>query len=151
MLVASVVMGFLALFVPRVLRQTYESFGINQSKLECQRDARDSIQQIEKDLNQARGASVRVSSPVGQPAFSRIVFQTVDGTTTTIRQDGRLLKVDRGGGERTVTDRLVAVSFLLSEKGQKRSVHLSLVLGKAPDRRRQYTYAALVRNIVFMN
>jgi prepilin-type N-terminal cleavage/methylation domain-containing protein len=150
-LVASAVMGVIAFLVPQALSKIYQLFTVSQARIECQRDLRDCVFQIEKDLNQARSSTVRVSRDINQPVFSKIVFQTVAGSTTTYRQDGRRLIVNQGGGDLALTRNLMSVAFLLNEMGQTRSVHVALVVGKDGDRLHKKTFSTLLRNIVFKN
>lgn len=144
-------MGVIAVLVPQALSKIYQLFTVNQARIECQRDLRDCLFQIEKDLNQARSSTVRVSREANQPVFSKIVFQTLSGSTTTYRQEGRRLIVNRGSGDTLLTRNLMSVSFLLNEMGQSRSVHVALVVGKDNDRNHKKTSSSLVRNIVFKN
>lgn len=144
-------MGVVAVLVPQALSKIYQLFTVNQARIECQRDLRDCVFQMEKDLNQARSTTVRVSRDDNQPVFSKIAFQTLAGTTTTYRQDGRRLIVNRGGEDIPLTRNLMSVAFLLNEMGQTRSVHIALVVGKDSDRNHKKTSSTLVRNIVFKN
>jgi type II secretory pathway pseudopilin PulG len=94
LMVGLTILGIIFALAPRILIDTYRFIRLSIARTEIQRDARMSIDLINRRLRQARAHTVVVDRhSAAQPPYSKVTFQTVSGSTMTFWQEGRSLKI----------------------------------------------------------
>jgi prepilin-type N-terminal cleavage/methylation domain-containing protein len=90
------IVGVLFGVAPRLVLQTVRFFSINATRLELQRDARNVSEIMTTRLRQAVASSIFVdqsTTPTPQPPYSRIRFQTIQGSTITFWQEDKKIYI----------------------------------------------------------
>jgi prepilin-type N-terminal cleavage/methylation domain-containing protein len=85
------IIGVVVFAVPRILVQTVNFYQLHEAKIEIQRDARASLDLINRFLRQAKSSSVVVDQATNQPPYSRISFTTLQGQSMMFYQSGTSL------------------------------------------------------------
>lgn len=96
MLVVAVV-GVVFALAPALLIQMTRFFRQNRARVEIQRDARNVLDLINRNLRQAKASTVVVDAAGGQPPYSRIAFTKAQGNALSFYQQGTTLYMVSGG------------------------------------------------------
>lgn len=129
MMVVAVV-GTIAMIAPRLMIQLQNFYLLTNARGEIQRDARASIEVINRFLRQAQYRSIIIDSATGQGPYSRIRFTHIDGRTFQYRQQGNLLIQGVNGSESVLTRNLVYIAFTFPRSDYPRLVSVSMTMGK---------------------
>lgn len=146
MLVVAII-GVVFLVTPTLLIQINRFFSQNRARIEIQREAREALDLINRNLRQAQADTVVIDQLSGEPPYSRISFRRLkpDGSTSSMSfyQQGGTLYMSATGAKavsknlrylafthpRTTDDSIVSVS-LTTETGtyesQTKALHLSV-------------------------
>jgi len=96
LMVVVAIMGIIFSIAPKVLMSTHRFFALSLARSEIQRDARTSLNMINRQLRQAKASTVTVSRHASdQPPYSKVEFQTVAGSTLTFWQNGHDLMMKK--------------------------------------------------------
>jgi len=85
------ILGVIATLAPRIFIQAYRFYYLHAAKVEIQRDARASLDEINRFLRQGISTSMTIDQDTNQPPWSRIRFRTVQGQTIKFYQSGHTL------------------------------------------------------------
>lgn len=85
------ILGIVFTMGPTLLTQVVRFYYLHLAKTEIQRDARASLDVINRFLRQAQASTVVVDQATGQPPYSRITFGLLDGTSMRFYQQGQTL------------------------------------------------------------
>ena len=115
LMIVVAILGVVFSIAPRALMDLFRFFRLSVARSEIQRDARSSMDLINRQLRQAKASTIIVYGNA-TPPLSKVKFTTVDGTTLTFRQDGRqLMMQEEGGTERLMADNLRYIAFTYGE------------------------------------
>ncbi len=89
LLVVISVLGIVSLVVPQILLNVYRFYRINRAQVELQQQARVIMELVTKHLRNAVSDTIKISNEPGEPYYSKIEFQTVDGSTVCYYQSNR--------------------------------------------------------------
>jgi uncharacterized protein (TIGR02599 family) len=109
-LVTVAILALLALVTAPLTLHLVRFFRLNNAKLEIQRDARVSLDTINRFLRQANSATVVIGQQAGQPSHSRIDFTTYQGRAMSFYQQGRTL-YQVAGSTSTLSNNLRFIGF----------------------------------------
>jgi hypothetical protein len=84
------IIGVVAVIGPRIMVQLVRFYYLHNAKIEIQRDARVSLDIINRFLRQATASSVVIDQAPGQPPYSRIAFKTIQGQSMMFYQQGTI-------------------------------------------------------------
>lgn len=87
-LITVAILGITALVVPPLIVNAVRFYQLHSTKIEIQRDARATLDIVNRFLRQAKASTVVIDQATGQPPASRISFQTVEGQNIVIYQQG---------------------------------------------------------------
>ncbi len=79
LMIAVAVMSVVFLGLSSLLVNGLRLYNMNNVKASIERDVRVSLDLIQKSLREAQEATVEISTPTGEPAYSKISFTDVDG------------------------------------------------------------------------
>lgn len=85
------IIGIVVFIGPQFIIHTTRFLQLHTAKIEIQRDARLSLDLINRFLRQAVGSTVAIGQAPGQPPYSRIRFTTFEGQDLIFYQDGTTL------------------------------------------------------------
>lgn len=128
MLVVTII-GVVFVIAPTLLVNMTRFFRQNQARITIQREAREALDLINRNLRQAQASSITVDTPTGQPPHSRITFTRLkpNGTTSTIifyKQGKTLYMVE--GGTRAISTNLRYVAFTYQDSREDSWITVSL-------------------------
>jgi prepilin-type N-terminal cleavage/methylation domain-containing protein len=129
MMVVAIV-GSIAMIGPRLMIQLQNFYLLTTARGEIQRDARASIEVVNRFLRQARYRTIIIDSAAGQGPYSRIRFTHIDGRTFQYRQEGSSLIQGVNGVESVLTRNLVYIAFTFPRSDYPRLVSVSMTMGK---------------------
>ncbi|MFC1679783.1 PilW family protein, partial [Elusimicrobiota bacterium] len=130
MLLVVALIGILAMVGPRLMIQLQNFYMQTTARNEIQRDARVSIDIVNRFLRQASYRTIIIDTPAGQGPYSRITFDHVDGRTFKFYQAGSNLMQDVDGQTRTVSRNLVYIAFSFPRSDFPKLVSVSMTMGK---------------------
>jgi hypothetical protein len=115
-MIAITILAIMVFIAPTLLTQVTRFYQLHNAKVEIQRDARASLDIINRFLRQSTWYSVSVDQVAGQPPFSRINFITIDGQNVTFYQQGRTLyQVNRSTTALSQNLRYIAFTYPRSD------------------------------------
>jgi hypothetical protein len=128
---------------------------MNRARYEIQRDSKNAINIINRNLRQAKSSSITITQQTGQPPYSRINFNKYV-TSTTVRpmsfyQQGTELFAVDGGSTRTLTENLRYIAFTYPRTDDDDVVSVSLTLEKATFQGRSKALQLAVEKVRIMN
>jgi len=82
------ILGIVVMGGPKLIVNMVRFYQLHSAKMEIQRDARASLDTINRYLRQAQAASVTIDQVSGKPPYSRITFATVEGQGMSFYQKG---------------------------------------------------------------
>jgi prepilin-type N-terminal cleavage/methylation domain-containing protein len=129
MMVVAIV-GTVAMIGPRLMTQLQNFYLLTTARGDIQRDARASIEIVNRFLRQARYRTIIIDSAAGQGPYSRIRFEHIDGRTFQYRQEGNKLIQGVNGVESVLTRNLVYIAFTFPRSDYPRLVSVSMTMGK---------------------
>lgn len=129
MMVVAIV-GTVAMIGPRLMVQLQNFYLLTTARGDIQRDARASIEIVNRFLRQARYRTIIIDSAPGQGPYSRIRFEHIDGRTFQYRQEGNKLIQGVNGVESVLTRNLVYIAFTFPRSDYPRLVSVSMTMGK---------------------
>jgi prepilin-type N-terminal cleavage/methylation domain-containing protein len=88
MMLTVAIVGIVAVGGPSLLTQLIKFYQLHSAKIEIQRDARASLDILNRQLRQALSYTVGIDQVSGQPPYSRINFRTIDNRTISFYQSG---------------------------------------------------------------
>lgn len=124
------IIGAIAMIGPRLMIQLQNFYLLTNARGEIQRDARASIEVINRFLRQAQYRSIIIDTPANQGAYSRIRFKHIDGRNFQYRQEGPKLIQSVDGRESILTRNLVYIAFTFPRSDYPRLVSVSITMGK---------------------
>ena len=129
MLVVAII-GILATVGPTMMTQLQNFFLMTTARNEIERDARNTLDLMNRMIRQARYGTIVVDSN-GQGPYSRIRFMHIDGRYMEFRQSGTSLIAKFNGTESVISKNLVYIAFTFPRTDDPTIVSVSLTMGKA--------------------
>ena len=126
MLITCAILGVIFSLGPSILTGITRFTKLNTARIETQRNARDSLGQINRSLRQGSAASVCVSQESGQPPYSSIQFSTVDGRALKFYQINKDLKFVNNGSTTTLAQGLNYIAFSYPRTDDSNIISVSL-------------------------
>lgn len=130
MMMAVAIIGILASVGARIMLQTNRYFIMTNTRTDLQREARDLMSIINRNLRQAQSASIKIDTVPGQPFYSRLTFTKVQGTTMTFYLNGKDLIQVVGANNRTLTKNIKHLAFTFPRSDDLSIVSVSVTLEK---------------------
>lgn len=158
MLMVVAILGILSMVGPQLMVQLQNFYLQTRARGDIQRDARTSIENINRFLRQAQYRTIIIDSLSGQGPYSRIRFTTVSGATTTIsganvdfHQNGTQLVELVNGKQTILSNNLVYLAFTFPRSDYPRLVSVSLTMGEATYKGQTLDLELTVQKVRIMN
>ena len=145
------IIGILATVVPTMVIQMQNFFLMTSARYEIQRDARTTLDTVNRYMRQAVATSVVMDTPAGQGPFSRIRFRHVDGRYMEFRQSGSNLVQVIGTAESIVSKNLIYIAFTYPHTDDTSIISVSITMGKAIQLGRRKVLELTIQKIRVMN
>jgi prepilin-type N-terminal cleavage/methylation domain-containing protein len=130
MMIVVAILGIIAVTAPTLMKHLIRFYQLHNAKIEIQRDARASLDNINRFLRQAKSYTVSIGQVSGQPPFSQISFQTVDGQNMSFYQNGSTL-YQVAQSTTPVTKNLRYIAFTFPRSDDPTIISVALTMEKA--------------------
>lgn len=131
LLIVVAIMGSISTVGPLLMRQLQNFYLMTGARNDIERDARVSLDIIDRNFRQAKNATVILDSLPGQPPFSRVRFTKIDGSNWSFYQKGGALYMGRQTDTTILTTNLVYVAFTYPDTDNPTIASVSMSTGKA--------------------
>lgn len=121
------IMGIVFALGPALLLQMTRFFRQNRARVEIQRDARNVLDLINRNLRQAKASTVVVDAASGQPPYSRIAFTKAQGNALTFYQQGTTLYMV-SGGTKAISSNLRYLAFTYPRSDEDNIISVSITM-----------------------
>ena len=145
------IIGILATVGPTMLIQMQNFFLMTGARYEIQRDARTTLDTVNRYMRQAVATTVVMDTPAGQGPFSRIRFRHVDGRYIEFRQQGSKLIQVIDNATSTVSSNLIYIAFTYPHTDDISIVSVSITMGKSIQLGRRKVLELTIQKIRVMN
>lgn len=145
------IIGVVASVGPLLMIQLQNFYLMTTARNEIERDARSSLDTINRHLRQAVYGTIVIDTPSGQGPYSRIRFRHVDGRNMEFSQSGTSLVQAIGATRSTMTKNLVYVAFTFPRTDDPTIVSVSMTMGKAIQLGRRKVLELTIQKVRVMN
>lgn len=145
------VIGTLASIGPTLMISVQNFYLQTTARNEIQRDARATLDIINRNIRQGKYRSIVIDTPTGQGPYSRIRFTHVDGRSVEFRQDGSKLVQKIAGVETNIAQNLEYVAFTFPRSDFPRLVSVSITMGKTSYKGQKKELELTIQKIRVMN
>ena len=151
MMMVVAIIGILATVAPTMLIQMQNFFLMTSARYEIQRDARTTLDTVNRYMRQAVATTIVMDTPAGQGPFSRIRFRHVDGRYMEFRQEGSKLIQVIDTAQSVVSNNLVYIAFTYPHTDDISIVSVSITMGKSIQLGRRKVLELTIQKIRVMN
>ena len=157
LMVVVAIIGILSLVGPPMMIGVQNFFLMTSARYEIQRDARASLDVINRFLRESYQTSIVIDTPAGEGPYSHISFMLVDGRTMQFQQSGRSLiqKVTNAAGSQTtvntLSSNLIYIAFTFPHTDDVSIVSVAITMGKNIQLGRQKVLELTVQKVRVMN
>ena len=157
MMVVVAILGILATVGPPLMTGVQNFFLMTTARYEIQRDARQSLDIINRFLREAYQTSIVIDTPAGQGPYSHITFSLVDGRQIQFQQSGKQLiqKVTNAArtstNVSTLTNDLIYIAFTFPHTDDTSIVSVAITMGKNIQLGRQKVLELSIQKVRVMN
>lgn len=151
MMMVVAIIGILATVGPTMLTQMQNFFLMTSARYEIQRDARTTLDTVNRYMRQAVASTVVMDTPAGQGPYSRIRFRHVDGRYMEFRQNGSQLIQVIDTAQSVVSKNLVYIAFTYPHTDDISIVSVSITMGKSIQLGRRKVLELTIQKIRVMN
>jgi prepilin-type N-terminal cleavage/methylation domain-containing protein len=145
------IIGILATVVPTMVIQMQNFFLMTSARYEIQRDARTTLDTVNRYLRQAVASTVIMDTPAGQGPYSRIRFKHVDGRYMEFRQQGSKLIQVIGTATSSVSNNLIYIAFTYPHTDDVSIISVSITMGKSIQLGRRKVLELTIQKVRVMN
>lgn len=151
MMMVVAIVGILASVGPTLLIGLQNFFLMTSARYEVQRDARATLDTVNRYLRQAVASTMVIDTPSGQGPYSRIRFKHVDGRYMEFRQSGNELIQVIENRNSTITKNLAYIAFTFPRTDDPSIVSVSVTMSKNIQLGRRKVLELTIQKIRVMN
>lgn len=151
MMVVVTIVGVIAMVGPRLMIQLQNFYLLTIARSEIQRDARATIDIINRFLRQAKYRTIIIDTPSGEGPYSRIRFTMIGDRAVQFYQDGQKLMQVVNGVTTVVSRNIVYLAFTFPRSDYPRLVSVSITMGKSTYKGQRKELELTVQKIRIMN
>lgn len=151
MMMVVAIVGILASVGPTLLIGIQNFFLMTSARFEVQRDARATLDTVNRYLRQAVASTVVIDTPGGQGPYSRVRFTHVDGRYMEFRQNGKELVQVINATNSVVTKNLVYIAFTYPRTDDPSIISVSITMGKNIQLGRRKVLELTIQKVRIMN
>lgn len=151
MMMVVAIIGILATVAPTMLIQMQNFFLMTSARYEIQRDARTTLDTVNRYMRQAVASTVVMDKATGQGPYSRIRFRHVDGRYMEFRQSGSNLIQVIDNAQTVVSTNLIYIAFTYPHTDDTSIVSVSITMGKNIQLGRRKVLELTIQKIRVMN
>lgn len=151
LMIVVAILGTVSTVGPMLLTQLQNFYLMTTARNDIERDARNSLDLMNRMLRQAVDGTIVIDSPSSQGPYSRIRFKHVDGRYVEFRQNGNQLISVVGTDTSVLSRNLQFIAFTFPRSEDPTIVSVSMTMGKAIQLGRQKVLELTVQQVRIMN
>ena len=151
LLLVVAIVGAVSSVGPLLLTQLQNFYLMTTARSEIERDARNSLDLINRMLRQGVDGTIVIDTPSGQGPYSRIRFRHVDGRYIEFRQSGSNLISVIESATSTISGNLVYIAFTVPRTDNPTIISVSMTMGKAIQLGRRKVLELTIQQVRVMN
>lgn len=151
MMMVVAIVGILSTVGPTLLIGVQNFFLMTSARYEIQRDARATLDTVNRYLRQAVSSTIVIDTPAGQGPYSRLRFRHVDGRYMEFRQNGSQLVQVIDNRESAITKNLIYIAFTYPRTDDPSIVSVSITMGKNIQLGRRKVLELTIQKVRVMN
>lgn len=151
LLLVVAIVGIISSVGPLMLTQLQNFYLMTTARSEIERDARNSLDLINRMLRQGVDGTIVIDTPSSQGPYSRIRFRHVDGRYIEFRQSGNNLISVIDSNSSTVSSNLVYLAFTVPRTDNPTIISVSMTMGKAIQLGRRKVLELTIQQVRVMN
>lgn len=151
LMIVVAILGSVSTVAPLLLTQLQNFYLMTTARNDIERDARNSLDFMNRFLRQAVDGTMVIDSPANQGPYSRIRFKHVDGRYVEFRQAGNQLVSVVGNNTSVLSSNLEYVAFTFPRSEDPTIVSVSMTMGKAIQLGRMKVLELTVQQVRIMN
>jgi prepilin-type N-terminal cleavage/methylation domain-containing protein len=145
------ILGVISSVGPLLMNQLQNFFLMSDARTEIERDARASLDIINRELRQAKSSTIILDAKSGNPPYSRIRFTHVNGNGMSFYQDGAKLMMTNGTDQNILTKNLVYIAFTFPQTDNPTIVSTAISMGKNIQLGRRKVLELTIQKVRVMN
>ena len=150
LMIVMAILGAIVMIGPRLFINLTRFYQLHNAKVEIQRDARASLDILNRFLRQAQSYTVVVDQASGQPPYSRISFRTVSGQSLSFYQSGRSL-FQVAQSTTTISKNVRYIAFTYPRSDDPSILSVALTMEKATYEGRNKVLELSIEKVRIMN
>ncbi|MDE2038898.1 MAG: prepilin-type N-terminal cleavage/methylation domain-containing protein [Elusimicrobia bacterium] len=151
LMIVVAILGTIFTVAPMLLTQLQNFYLMTSARSDIERDARASLDLIDRFVRQAVDGTIIIDTPSGEGPYSRIRFKLVDGRSVDFHQNGNQLVASIDGNTSIVSSNLVYIAFTFPRSDDPSIVSISLTMGKSIQLGRKKVLELTVQQVRVMN
>ena len=151
LLLVVAIVGAVSSVGPLLLTQLQNFYLMTTARSEIERDARNSLDLMNRMLRQGVDGTIVIDTPSGQGPYSRIRFKHVDGRYIEFRQSGSNLISVIESATSTLSGNLVYIAFTVPRTDNPTIISVSMTMGKAIQLGRRKVLELTIQQVRVMN
>lgn len=151
LMIAIAVMGTISTIGPTLMRNLQTFYLQSGARNDIERDARASLDIIDRELRQAKYSSIILDAAKGEPPFSRIRFTHVNGNNMSFYQQGGTLFMSNGTDVTKLTSNLVYIAFTFPQTDNPTIVSVAMSMGKQVQLGKRMVLELTIQKVRIMN
>jgi prepilin-type N-terminal cleavage/methylation domain-containing protein len=151
LLMVVAIIGILASIGPTMMTGLQSFFLMTTARNEIQRDARATLDNINRFLRQAKYNTIVIDTPTGQGPYSRVRFQHVDGRNMSFYQSGSTLVQEIAGKTMIASKNLIYIAFTYPRTDDPTIISVSITMGKSIQLGRRKVLELTIQKVRIMN
>ncbi|MBI4249736.1 MAG: hypothetical protein HY611_09550 [Elusimicrobia bacterium] len=116
---------------PRIMIQFQRFLKLTDARDAIQKDARTSLDTINRTLRQGKSSSIVIDQASGQPPYSRVTFTTISDISVTVYQQNKYLYMTRGNTTSVLSRDLRYIAFTFPRSDDPTIVSVSITMERA--------------------
>ena len=151
LMIVVAIMGVLMSVGPVLMTQMQNFYLMTTARNDIQRDARASLDTMNRFLRQAKYGTIVIDTPSSQGPYSRIRFLLVDNRYVEFRQSGNDLIQVVNNTSSTISKNLVYIAFTFPRTDDPTIVSVSMTMGKSIQLGRRKVLELTIQKVRVMN
>lgn len=127
-MISVAIIGILSTVGPPIFIQMQRFYIQTTARNDVQRDARQSLDIINRFLRQAKSITIVIDSLSGQPPYSRISFTSANDESISIWQNGTKLYMSKGATTSVLAKDLRYIAFVFPRTDDTSIVNVSMTM-----------------------
>lgn len=145
------ILGIVSTMGATLFLRMYQFFNQSDTRTDVQRELRVVLDNMDRTIRTASAQTLNISENNNQPPYSRITFNTIDGSTVTYSQSGHTLTQTVGTNNTILTKNLQYIAFSYPQTDINTVVSIAITLQKSTYSGRSTALQMAISKVRVMN